>query len=313
MKNQTFGMELEMYDITREHAAELCAAHFGVQARYIANETDVHGNLIGYKAWGFNSPDGRLWKFMRDNSIPASCNEEKCEFVTPICCWDDIPTVQELVRILRKAGAHVEPRNGQTCGIHVHVGLGNHTPRTLRNLVNIVYAKEKFLEDALKIDEDRRERWCKPVEDSFQIKLNKKKPKDMECLAHLWYSECDPYWCNGTSKWKRCAVEHYNKSRYHLLNLHAVWQKGTIEFRAFNATLHAGEVKAYIHLALAISHQALESKSASPIRLVTDNPKYAFRCWLLRLGFIGEEFASTRQHLLKHLDGNSAWRDPDAH
>ena len=91
--------------------------------------------------------------------------------------------------------------------------------------------------------------------------------------------------------WRRHAASHYDKSRYHLLNLHAAFSTErpahTIEFRAFNGTLHAGEVKSYIQLCLAISHQALTAKAASPARPETDNPKYTFRCWLLRLGFIG--------------------------
>ena len=84
--------------------------------------------------------------------------------------------------------------------------------------------------------------------------------------------------------------------------------KYTIEFRAFNGTLHAGEVKSYIQLCLAISHQALTTKAASPTRPDTDNPKYTFRCWLLRLGFIGDEFETARLHLTKRLPGNAAWR-----
>ena len=104
----------------------------------------------------------------------------------------------------------------------------------------------------------------------------------------------------------------YDHSRYHLLNLHATFSTErpahTIEFRAFNGTLHAGEIKAYIQLCLAISAQALSTKAASSTRPVTDNPKYTFRCWLLRLGFIGDEFSTAREHLLKKLPGNAAWR-----
>ena len=59
---------------------------------------------------------------------------------------------------------------------------------------------------------------------------------------------------------------------------------------------------------LAISHQALTAKAASPARPETDNPKYTFRCWLLRLGFIGDEFETARLHLTKRLPGNAAWR-----
>ena len=103
---------------------------------------------------------------------------------------------------------------------------------------------------------------------------------------------------------------HYDDSRYHALNLHSVFSKGTIEFRMFNSTLHAGEVKSYIQLCLAISHQALVQRGASRIKRQPENEKYTFRTWLLRLGLIGDEFKTARQHLLKNLEGNIAWRDP---
>ncbi len=43
---------------------------------------------------------------------------------------------------------------------------------------------------------------------------------------------------------------------------------------------------------------------------MSDNEKYTFRVWLLRLGMIGDEFKTARKHLLDHLDGNIAWKDP---
>jgi len=89
-----------------------------------------------------------------------------------------------------------------------------------------------------------------------------------------------------------------------------VFQKGTIEFRLFNGTTHAGKIKAYIQLCLAISHQALTQRCASRIKTQSTNEKYTFRTWLLRLGLIGDEFKTARLHLLEHLDGCIAWKDP---
>ena len=192
-----------------------------------------------------------------------------------------------------------ESETEEAVSLTVSVPAAAHTGATLRNLVNIVNAKEDLLTQALAIDPERRTCWCRPVDQVFLTRMNLTKPQTMEALAKLWYD---------SSNWQWHASQHYDGSRYRLLNLHAVWQKGTIEFRAFNSTLHAGEVKSYIQLCLAISHKALTAKSASPTRPQTDNPKYTFRCWLLQLGFIGDEFETARQHLTKHLPGNSAWR-----
>ena len=54
----------------------------------------------------------------------------------------------------------------------------------------------------------------------------------------------------------------------------------------------------------------LDGSSARHTKTVSDNEKYTFRTWLLRLGLIGDEFKTARHHLLKNLDGNIAWKDP---
>ncbi len=291
MKTQTFGIEVEMNRIGRERAAKTLAAVLGEGStvRYVGG---------GYDTWEVKAPDGRRWKCVYDPSI-AGPRDQGTEFVSPICRWEDIETVEACIRALQEAGAHADP----SCGIHVHVGLGAHTPKTLRNLVNLVNAKEDLLTQALQISPERREAWCRPVDPFFLETLNRRKPTTLEDFARVWYDDRD---------WEYHAHEHYDRSRYRLLNLHSVFQKGTIEFRAFNSTLHAGEVRAYIQLCLAISHQALTVASASPTRTDTDNPAYTFRCWLLRLGMNGEEFKTARTHLLKHLPGNAAWRNGDA-
>lgn len=66
----------------------------------------------------------------------------------------------------------------------------------------------------------------------------------------------------------------------------------------------------YICLALAVSNQALTQKSASPRVTQSSNPKYTFRTWLIRIGLNGEEFKNVRKHLLSHLEGNIAWKNP---
>ena len=145
----------------------------------------------------------------------------------------------------------------------------------------------------------KRSRFCKKADEDFIKDINRKKPSTMEQLADIWYERYP----------RESRYAHYNSSRYHLLNYHSVFTKGTIEFRAFNATLHAGKIKAYIQFCLAISHQALIQKSASTKKTQSTNEKYTYRTWLLRLGLIGDEFTTARQHLLASLDGNIAWRN----
>ena len=294
MRTQRFGIEIEMTGITREKAAEAIAEYFGTESFYIGTY---------YKTYGAKDRQGRTWKATYDSSIIAqkkergrtvSANENyKCEIVSPILTYEDMADLQEVVRQLRHSGAFV---NSQ-CGIHIHVDASRYTPQTLRNLVNIIASKEDILYKALRIDPARL-RWCKKTNEKLIETINRKKPQTMEALKDIWYA--------GST---RGRDEHYNDTRYHGLNLHSTFTKGTVEFRLFNSTTHAGEIKAYIQFCLAVSHQALTQKKASARKTVTDNEKYAFRCWMLRLGLSGDEFKTCRLHFLKHLEGNSAWRN----
>ena len=105
--------------------------------------------------------------------------------------------------------------------------------------------------------------------------------------------------------------QHYSNSRYVICNLHSFFQHGHYEIRAYNGSLHAGEVRSQIVLALAISNAAMTKKYCSPHVSQSDNMRYSFRVWLLNLGLIGDEFKNCRTHLLKHLDGDIAWRHPE--
>lgn len=255
--------------------------------------------------WSAWDADGREWKFQRDVSIHGA-DDEKCEMVTPILTYSDIETLQELCRQLRHAGAKSDASRG--CGVHIHIGANGHTPQTLRNLANIMASHESLIAEALKLDRYRMDRYCRTVDPNFLQAVNRKKPKTMAALADIWYTS------QGASYGR---TQHYNDSRYHMLNYHATFTKGTIEFRLFQfdeptaerrGGIQAGQLKSYIQLCLALSQMAKDVRTASPKPQQNENPKYAMRTWLLRLGFIGEEFATARDFLTRNLSGDTAFR-----
>lgn len=82
----------------------------------------------------------------------------------------------------------------------------------------------------------------------------------------------------------------------------------TISFPWFYGELDAAEVKAYTHLITALCEMARNQKRVSSKEKQTDNDKYAFRCFLLRLGFIGTEYKDERKILLRNLTGSSAFK-----
>ena len=199
LKAQTIGVEIEMNNITRADAARLAAEYFGT-GRW--EDTAYRNGYASYSAW---DAQDREWKFQKDVSI-AGDDLHKCELVTPILRYEDIETLQELCRRLRKAGAKSDATRG--CGVHIHIGANGHTPQTLRNLANIMASHEDLLIQALKIDSYRTSRYCRTVDPEVLRMVNRRKPTTMAQLADIWYKG------NGANYGRD---HHYNDSRYHQL------------------------------------------------------------------------------------------------
>lgn len=295
IKQRSFGIEIEMTGITRCQAAKAVAKLFGTEASHYGG---------GYDKYIVKDSKDREWSFVYDSSIKgvnaqreSAPDSYNVELNSPVLEYEDIPKLQEVIRALRGAGAVTGPK--YRCGTHIHISADDYTPKQLRNLVNIFSSKEDFLWDALQVS-TIRSNYCRKSDPVFVEKLNKLKPDNMEKIKELWY--------RGNMY---DADRHYSETRYHALNLHSFFQHGHYEIRCANASLHAGEVRAQIVLALAINNAAMTKKYCSPAVSHSDNMRYSFRVWLLNLGLIGEEYKNCRMHLLSHLSGNIAWRHPD--
>lgn len=81
-----------------------------------------------------------------------------------------------------------------------------------------------------------------------------------------------------------------------------------ISFLWFPYTADSDEIAAYTQFISRLCDMARDAKRVSSKPTETDNDKYAFRCFLLRLGFIGKEYTTARKILLRNLTGNSAFR-----
>lgn len=290
-----FGIEIEFTGITRSKAAEIAA-------QYLNGAVSLAGDY--YDSHKVTAPDGRIWKFMSDASIvrqrkvrgqitTAGVNYS-VELVSPILLYyQDIDTLQGLVRVLRKAGGFTN----SSCGIHVHLDGSNHTPRSIRNFVNIIASHNDLFYKALQIPPERMS-YCKKMDAYLVKQMNLLKPKTFDQIETIWYE-----------RYSERRSQHYHSSRYHFLNLHSFFHgHRTVELRGFNGTLHAGKIRAYIVLALALNHQALTQKNARYKKVQEENERFAMRTYLNRIGFIGKEFKNCREHLYQHLSGNAAWR-----
>ena len=305
MKTQNFGVEVEMNHITRYNAAKVAAKYFGT-FRY---EDTASRN--GYYAWSAWDRQGREWKFQKDISIHGP-DSEKCEMVTPILTYADIPALQQLVRELREAGAISNPNEG--CGVHIHVDGTGHTAKSIRSLCNIMAKYEHTFAKTVYIPNNRMNSYCKMIDDHFLTILNAKRPTTLREVANIWY---------GTQASSERRNNHYNSSRYHALNLHSFFNgHGTIEFRLFqfdnphkirkngnvtgysNGGLHAGKLKAMIHMCLALCAYA---KEVSPMQFDKQIcTKAEMDQFMDVIGLTGDEFKVTRKYFERGLNDATA-------
>ena len=295
IKTQKFGVEIECTGLTRESA--ITAVSKVLHSSY----THIGGT---YDKYSVKDSERRSWSVVYDSSIKCvdrngrnASKNYSVEIVTPVLEYKDIGLLQEVVRAVRKAGGVT---GGEyKAGIHIHIDGSPYNAYSLRNLVNIFASKENFLFDVLQVDRQRQE-YCQKVDRDFLEKINNKRVLTVEDMKNFWY--------NGNTFEVR---RHYSETRYKALNLHSYFADGHWEMRACNSTLHAGVIRAYIVLALAISNAALTRKYCSPKVSHSDNLRYSCRVWLINLGLNGEEFKNCRKHLISHLDGCISWRHPE--
>lgn len=297
LKNQKFGVEVEFTGITRAMAAK-------------AVQEIVGGSISGprhdaYYTMVITDSQCRKWKVMRDSSISpikkagnGNMDEYRVEFVTPPLYYSDIEILQSIIRKFKEIGG--VPHS--SCGIHIHIDGANHTANSLQRMVNFMYSRQDIIYEALDI-EDRKNRWCKPICQELYSNIKKLKSDAASDVEKIWYSDANDRY------WGRISHEHYNETRYHALNLHSFFSKGTVEFRLFNSTLHAGRIKAYIQFCLALSAWSIEStgrivfrsmKGYCPEKKVT----LMYHILTNRLGLYGDEFKTCRYHMISKLKEN---------
>ena len=280
MKTLRFGIEIETVGLSRERLAR--AIH-GVVGGTTAEE---------YRAWRVTDTRGRIWRVVPDASL--SGGEYSGEIVSPILRYEDIEELQNIIRAVRNAGGRVDA----SCGIHLHLDASRFNASSVINLVKLIHKQERLLEHALGVSEARLNRYCRPIDPAFMQRLEARRPKTMQELSDAWYGYRNP------------NPQRYDMSRYRGLNLNSLFHRGTVEMRWYNSTLHAGEVKAYVQLSLALVAKALTAKAASSKRRDFDvsTAKYDLRVLLIRIGMVGDEFKTARHHLTKRLAGSAAWK-----
>lgn len=156
-----------------------------------------------------------------------------------------------------------------------------HTGVTLQNIVNMLTSKQKLITRAFEIKELL-------LDETFAEDLSHKEVDTVEQFRAA-FLEIGPGRCPG---------------------LIFDFEKETFVLRLLGDQLDQEKIVAFTDLAVFINKNARTLKNCSFKPAQDENPKYAFRTWLIRLGMNGEAYKVSRKALLGALEGSSAFRKP---
>lgn len=188
----------------------------------------------------------------------------------------------ELESLLNEGNAQetIEPTARETTTFEVAVPMEGHTGITLRNLVNMIYSKQVLIKKSLGLG-------VNIIEDDFCTGINEAK---METLEDF-----------------KTAIESIGENR--CPGIVFDFNNSTITFKFFEGEVSPEKVTAHTQFAALLNQQAKALKHASAKAKDTDNDKFTFRVFLIRLGMVGNEYKVARKVLLERLEGNSAFRN----
>lgn len=284
MNKYTFGMEFEMKFVQRKLVAELVRQFFRVPLRSV--KRDYH-----YDSYWITDNLGRRWRVMSDGSLHDG--SKGCELVTPILTYSyDNKDLLDLIDFVKENSSAL---TDDECGIHIHIGANDFSTRQIINIQKLWYNYEDLIFKALKVL-DSRIKFCKKSDEEFIKKLKDVKHSwflSRESMKNLWYEDCED---SPESK--------YNSTRYHSLNFHSLFTKGTVEFRLFNGTLERDLIQSYIQFILAFIRYATLLKKPRFTKIIRENEKYVMRSFLRNMKLNGETFKICRKVFLENLSGD---------
>lgn len=179
----------------------------------------------------------------------------------------------------RKMEETIEPTATEPIAVEVAVPMEGHTGITLKNLVSMIYSKQALIKKTLGLTADI-------VEGEFCRGINGAKTETLEDFKTAIESI-------GTDKCPGIGFDFNNS---------------TITFKFLEGEASPEKVKAFTQLVALLNQNAKALKHASAKVKDTDNDKFTFRVFLIRLGMIGDEYKIARKVLLENLEGNSAFR-----
>lgn len=164
----------------------------------------------------------------------------------------------------------------------ISLPVGEHTGVSLRNLVNMIYSRGPLL--------------SKASGGNFHVEKE---------LAEALRDDA----CTATVQTFLKALADYTEAHGGMEGLQITEEQ--ISFTGFPVPADQAHADAFCQLAAMMNDMALSQKRIQAKEVNTDNEKYAFRIWLLRLGMNGDAYKSTRKVLMQNLGGHTAFRTPE--
>lgn len=256
----------------RKELVKKLSEHFGVESKYLGAPS------FAYQV----ETEGETYTIDREGRIIRNYGEEiKIEELLKET--EDEKIAKDDVEVFDK----VEPEkakpnykiNFQFHFLEVILPMEGHNGRTLRNLVNMIFSKQALIKKALGIEVNL-------VGEGFVRVINEFKIETLEDFKTVLEDIGENSSCPGIE------FDFYDK---------------TITFK-FEKEENPKKQEVFKQFVSILNENAKKLKHASAKAKPTDNEKYTFRTWLLRLGMIGDEYKLARKELLKNLSGNGAFR-----
>ena len=264
--------------MTRKELAHKLAEHLGIRPIYLAAPSFAYqvGDYTVDRQGNILDGEGRVLE------LEALLTGGKEELEVGTMTEQEVvgaAAEQETETLMHTTAAEAEPAQAATepINLEIELPLEGYRGQSLRNLMNIIYSKQPLIKKALALDTDL-------VDDKTITALSE---QPMTTLEHF-----------------QKALEDHNCPGIDL-----DFKNETITFKLGQGGNDPERVEAATQLLALVNLCARRSKQNISAKVkATDNEKYTFRTWLLRLGMIGGDYKLARRVLLENLSGNSAFR-----
>lgn len=256
----------------RKQLIKMLETKYGVKAKYLWTPTFAYEITIGDTTYTIDK-EGKILAPSGEELQAEELLNETLE------TEEVIADAEPLDDMTAEPNPNEKATDSECMDYEITLPMEGHNAKTLRNLINMTYAKQMLIMKALGMRGEI-------LTETFVSDLNQ---TPIETLEEF-----------------RAAIEQTPNFSNQSIGFN--FAEKTLSFKV---ELTPEKVESAISLFALINKNAIAQHYASFKVKLTTNEKYTFRTWLLRLGMIGDEYKKVRKELLKNLSGNGAFREPN--